>query len=528
MTDESALSVFNIDDEADGDTLLSREDRARILGQRADFTYDEVVDFSSPIAIRGTRRIMQQSRDLKSGISLGDLIEKTHGVDENFSILRLASIADIHLKYVTPEYIVFFLEADPEVLYFFETPRIAPSNPLAFKRFSALLEIPYTFTKKSPFLLNKVNFNYYLRHATLLGKNRPLDIIYNRSEDTMSFYDEDTETQVDVMGHQVFNLLEAEGRGDKVSTDTPPISTRIPYFSDILAGFRDQVVKSNPEIDPKLQSYSLGYGSEKGKHFARIVFDSPATEFELRGDRYQLAANIETDFSGFAKDFGTVGVTFLLFREICTNGLMAAWTSEDKREFRETFVIEALQQADLTVDDSNDLAVDIRRTAEARFEMMFSKDGIRLSVAQANVAMADTTEISLGLNFFLNSATLQKARMETLTKEFEEVNEEEFVRIVTALQKSFKLSPELIKLFLIEYISGEISGKQHFKTPLSVANFLTFLARAYDVALMTEVERKAGYFALAIRDTLLKQAQETSLAAEIRAKISEDLIPAGM
>jgi hypothetical protein len=45
---------------------------------------------------------------------------------------------------------------------------------------------------------------------------------------------------------------------------------------------------------------------------------------------------------------------------------------------------------------------------------------------------------------------------------------------------------------------------------------------------MTEVERKAGYFALAIRDTLLKQAQETSLAAEIRAKISEDLIPAGM
>ncbi len=141
-----ALSVFNID-EQDEDSLLSKEDRAHILEQRADFTYDEVVDFSTPIAIRGTRRIMQESKDLKRGLTLDEFIAKTHEVDENFNIIRITSIAQVQLRYVNNEMIVFALAADPETLYYFETPR-AIQNPLAFKRFSALLEIPFAFTKK--------------------------------------------------------------------------------------------------------------------------------------------------------------------------------------------------------------------------------------------------------------------------------------------------------------------------------------------------------------------------------------------
>jgi len=519
-----ALSVFNID-EQDEDSLLSKEDRAHILEQRSDFTYDEVVDFSTPIAIRGTRRIMQESKDLKRGLTLDEFIAKTHEVDENFNIIRITSIAQVQLRYVNNEMIVFALAADPETLYYFETPR-AIQNPLAFKRFSALLEIPFAFTKKSPFILNKVNFDYYLRHATLLGKKRPLDIIFSRVADSLSFASEEEGIEpTSIFAHQVYNFLEAEGRGDSISTETPPIASRIPFVSDIAAGFRDLIKKTAPEIDPILQSYSVGYGSQKGEHFLRVLFDSPATEFELKGEKYQLAANIETDFSGFSPDFGDVNVSFLLFREICTNGLMAAWTMEDKRTFRETFVIESLEQAGFTVNDTDDLAVDIRRTAEARFELIFSEGGIRLSIAQANVGMADTSELTLGLDFFLKSATLQKKRMEALQEDFAHVGEEEFVRVVTSLQKEFKLSPELVKLFLIEFISGEISGKQVFKTPLSVANFLTFLARAYDVSLMTHVERRAGYFALAMQDAFLKQVSEVSLSQSIRAKIKPEMIP---
>ena len=521
-------------------------DAAHIRSQRQDFQYDLQQNLSQPVIIRGTNRIFRSApglniEDKPSKESLDTLIERAREVDTHLRLQRLPSVAAIKIDIVTPDVITFKVEGRDDIFYF-ETP-ISKKNPLAFKRFSSFLQIPYAFSKKNPTFLNKVNFDYYLRNATVTQqKPTAIDLVYDAEPNEISYLPTTAEGQEvegsevqKVQAYRVSNVLKApraRGRSkDDEPVETPPIATRIPFFSDILAGVKNQLHEFAPEIDPQLQAYSLGYDdSNKGRHFARIVFDSPATNFDLFGEKYQLGLNVETDFSGDSKDFGNVGISFILFRQICSNGMMAAWDSADQARMRETYVTEQLQAAGFTIEDAQDggveEAVDIRRQSEARFHVIFGERGIQIPVAQANAGL-DTSNFTLGLRFFLESKTLQEARLQALKNEFAAIEEEDFIRAIHGVQDSFKLaSPELVKYFVLEYLAGEVTGKQQFKSPFDVVNFFTLLGRAYDTAVVADIERKAIGFAMELysRVNQTKAEKEVSLASQYRSQLNTRLL----
>lgn len=524
-------------------------DAAHIKAQRQNFVYDANQNLSQPVIIRGTNRIFRSApglniEDKPSVSKLDELIEKTREIDTHLRLQRLPSVAAIKIDIVTPEVITFRVEGRDDTFYF-ETP-IAKKNPLAFKRFSSFLAIPYAFSKKNPTFLNKVNFDYYLRTALVTQQNPlPIDLVYDADPNEISYIPTTPEgEQVDgaevkkVQAYRVSNVLKApraRGRSkDDTPVETPPIATRIPFFSDILAGVKNQLTEFAPEIEPQLQAYSLGYDdTNKGRHFARITFDSPATNFDLFGEKYQLGLNVETDFSGDSKDFGNVGISFILFRQICSNGMMAAWDTSDQAKMRDTYVLEQLQAAGFEMADAQDGgsedALDIRRQSEARFHVIFGAGGLTIPVAQANAGL-DTSNFTLGLKFFLESKTLQEARLQALKNQFQEIEEEDFIRAIHGVQDAFKLaSPELVKYFIIEYLAGEVTGKQQFRTPFDVVNFFTLLGRSYDTAVVADIERKAIGFAMELyaRVNQTKAEKEVSLSAQYRAQLNQRLLATG-
>lgn len=531
------------DDISVTDAAGDNYDPQNIRNNRGDYVYDAYQDFSQPVIIRGTNRVFRQAPGLTvvakpSLQALDDLIHDTKAIDSHLRLRRLSSVAQIALDVVTPTVITFHVQGETDRVYYLETP-VAKKNPLAFKRLSSLLAIPYAFSKKNPTFLNRVNFDYYLKHALVVSDNPiPIDLVHDAEPQEISYVPADDQGQVPegaeaktISAYRITNVLKAprpRGRAaEDISLETPPISTRIPFLSDILTSVKAQVNQLAPEIEPQLQAYSLGYDdSNKGQHFARIVFDSPATQFiGPNGETYQLGLNIETDFSGDAKDFGNVGLSFIVFRQICSNGLMADWGAEDQAKMRETYVAEQLTAA--STQDGTEEGLEIRRQAEARFQIIFGAGGISIPVAQANAGL-DTSAFTLGLKFFLESKTLQASRLAQLEQSFGEIDEEEFVRTVHNLQSTFKLaSPELVKVFLLEFIAGEITGKQTFTNPWAVVNFLTLMSRAYETAVIADIERKAVAFAQAIYTTLVQKKQEAavSLAAGYRAQINDKYLP---
>jgi hypothetical protein len=331
--------------------------------------------------------------------------------------------------------------------------------------------------------------------------------------------------------HELRNLLpapRARGRQSSVDTNTPPLSARVPLLSSILEGVVKQIKSVNSGVEPLLQSHSLGFdGSNKGRHFVRMLFDHPDLTFkDATGSEVKLALTLDTDFSGDAKDFGQVRATFGLFRQICSNGMAVQWSDADRAAMCAQYVQAELGRLGFGPSYTSDGAKKVRQDAEATFYAIFDSGGLKVPVAVAN-ANLDTVTFTLGLKYFLEQqGQLQKLLDQLKTPLPAAQSDEDFCQAARqAAIKTGLRSPELLKFFIVEWLTGQMASAQNFKTVGNVVNFLTFLARSYPPEVIVDVERKAQTFALNLRDFLEDPREALApLAPSYRAQIQQRLL----
>lgn len=504
---------------------------ADVRRNRDDHVYSPYRDFESPLVIRGTNRVLFQAQALNevehpSRDALNNAIANFATADRQLGMVSWPNLALLKIVASTPEMLVLSMpDRDGATHYYaLQTPAHGPELPL--KRFSSMLSIPYSFSKKNPMKLNSVNFEYYL---TLLNgdpdKHFPVDVVFNKTaiEASVTKADGTIET---VSAHPIINLLRA-----KKETENSDITQRVPLFGSILNNVVRTIDESGMGLNPILQSYSTGYNSNRGRHYARLLFDKEELSIRFKGEPYQFGMFLESDFSGDFKDFGTVRLGFSLFRQICSNGMTVAYSDSERAELIELFVAQEMSRQgftysrDLPAPDENYEAAHMQ--ARGRASMLFDPRGITIPVAQANLGF-EASFITTILQFFIRSGDVITKQLESLDTPFGQVDREEFISTTLELQKSLKIkSPEMIKFFLLEYAAGEMTGDQVFDTPLAVLNYLTFISRSYDTATMNDMEAKALTLVQNLKTKLLEKEKESvSLFDQYAGQLSQNLLVA--
>jgi hypothetical protein len=264
-------------------------------------------------------------------------------------------------------------------------------------------------------------------------------------------------------------------------------------------------------LKPLVQSYSLGYDLlGGGVHFARVIFDNPELTFTVGGDEYNVGVNISADFLGNVRKLGKVNYQFVMFRVVCANGATVAWN--DHRHFSEVrsqvlqdrmvaqgFAKSHEEYAAAGECEETEKYMSARSAVEARLSLCFGEHGITLNVLEANEAL-NTGTLAQGFTYLTTLVEILRSKLEVLyaTDAYDNVPASEFVSLVAMYAKDFQMPQAVMKIFLTEYLAGNVSGEQKFKRPIDVLNFLTFLARAYDTQTMLKIEQTACAFVLAL------------------------------
>lgn len=523
-----------IDNERDPHTILADRDN-HMFSTSADLGV-------RPVAVQGTNKVFFQNRELsvedaqsKQQQALDDLIAKCEAVDTSIDLVRLPSLVALQIHAVDPHFLLLKTSVTGDKL--FVVPAPVRQNVLAFKRLSSMLSIPYSFSKKNPTFLNKLNFDYYLNRFKG-GEEKPasVDIVFDTVPTPLELHTE--EQTVTVQAHLIRNFLKvsAQRRGRPAAPgtpgsdpDKPSIVQRVPLFSSILAGVKQEIEAMGLKVG--LQAHTLGYESNGGQHYARLLLDGPDTTLLLNGEEYRVGIAVTTDFLGDTQNFGDVRYSTLLFRQICSNGMIAQWKSEEVEAFKQKYLNEQMlaRGFDLPEEmyaDKPDYAT-AKREIEALFHIQFSAEGLVVPVVQAN-AKVPTQILGAAVKALLNSEQALAARLQSLKAEFADVDPEEFIKTTLTLQKAFKMkSPELIKYMLLEYTAGQVGGNQTIRSPHDVLQYLTLIGRSYSTAVMADVEEKAMRFSQALYDELIaksKQKAEQSLFDQYRAQLQERLL----
>lgn len=514
------------------DTITTPNDlnqvAADVRRNREDHIFSPYRNFASPLIVRGTNRVLFQSESLNefdypSREALNQTIATFAAADRALAMVSWPNLAALKIVASTPETLILSMPDKDGALQYYalQTPMNGPELPM--KRFCSMLSIPYSFAKKNPTKLNCVNFEYYL--SLLNGdpdKQYPVDVVYNKTPLPVSVTQADG-TITSVNAFSIINLL----RSSKEQTNTD-ITQRVPLFGSILSNIVRTIDESGLNLNPTLQSYATGYNANRGRHYARIVFDKHELSVTFKGELYQFGMFLESDFSGDFRDFGQVRLGFSLFRQICSNGMTVAYSDSERAELIDLFVAQEMARQgftyakDLQGDETYEAA---HMQARGRATMLFDPRGIMIPVGQANLGF-EASFITTILHFFTRSGHVIAQQLESLDTPFGQVNREEFISTALELQKSLKIkSPEMIKFFLLEYTAGELSGEQTFKSPLDVLNYLTFIARSHDTAAMNDMEAKAVTFVHNLKTKLLEKEKESvSLFDQYAGQISQKLL----
>lgn len=523
MTEITSFNFLSSTVEENDFSALSAEVRRT----RSDHTYSPNRDFSSPLIIRGTNRVLFQHPSLSeepspSREALNRTIASFRQADDQLALTTWENLSQIKIVASTPEtLIISTIDSSAPQYFALQTP--ANGSELPLKRFSSMLSIPYSFSKKNPTRLNSVNFQYYL--SILQGepdKVYPVDVVYNKFSIPVAIAQEDGSV-LNVEAFPIINLLKANPK-----EPTQDITQRIPLFGSILSNIVRTIEESGFNISPILQSHSVGYNGNRGRHFVRILLDRPNFEISYKGEPFKLGVTIETDFSGDFSDFGQILLNFSLFRLVCSNGLVMAWTDRD--DITKKFVTrEMSRQGYDSIDargssEAYDAALNL---AYSRANMLFDSNGIKIPVQQANLGF-EAQLIHTVLDFFIESSQHISKYLEDLDQPFGKVDPEEFISTSLELQKSLRIrSPEMMKLFLLEYTAGEVAGDQIFKTPLDCLNYLTYISRSYDTSIMSDMETKALPFVQNLKSMLVDNRRESvSLYRQYENQISPKLLMA--
>lgn len=509
---------------------LGREDQESFRRTQGEFGYKDSVDFTEPVVLQSGKVFESNPRlTVPNGsVSLQELSSLCRTYDSQLAIQRIASVASMKVVCVTSSLLLLQCERDVEsgdsLLLYVEA--IPTQVSFAFKRLCSLLKIPYNFSKKNPTKLNQINLEHYLQGALYDSKLPSVDVIYCKEAVEISVArDAVTGEERKVYAHQLLNLLPVKGRRDTGdSLVTPEIGTRLPLLSKIMESLQADISTVPMScggmgtegdlqtfvLNPVVQSYSLGYdllGS--GIHFVRVLFDNPELTFTVGGEEYHVGVNISADFLGNARKLGTVKYQFVMFRVVCANGATVAWN--DHKHFagvrsqvlQDILVIQGFNKTHeeylaLGDCDETEKYMSARSAVEARLSLCFGEQGMQLCVLEANEAL-NTGNLTQGFTYLTTLVEILKSKLEVLyASDAYDVPAPDFVALVELYAKDFQMPSAVMKIFLSEYLAGNVSGDQKFKRPIDVLNFLTFLARAYDTQTMLKIEQTACAFVLSL------------------------------
>lgn len=506
---------------------------------RFDFNYSDDQEFEKPVVIRGTNKFLVPSDHTISFIDeeecgVQEVIDMCRNVDDNLDIATIENVSSLRILFLNNDYMILHddvMEGGSGLNYCVPTfYQESKKESAAFRKWSELMKIPYSYSKKNPGHLNVVNFEYWKKALTVAQEQQiPIDIVYLREPIGVDLQIDDIDADGPIQAFLVVNILRSqvvcEKRGIITEVIKSKLSDRVPLMSKILENVTKEFKNINPELKISVQQYSLGYtGVNRGRHYARLVLNIPNYSFEVDGDIMHPSISIETDFLGRHKDFGIATVSFNLFRGVCSNGVVVEWNEGQKEQMKDQFVLQYLKNRGINEHSVN--YQEAYNSAITQFNAVFSANGINIPVNVANSVFTSTLFKQM-FEFFLNTLGYMKDSLEGLTVKFlDEVSEKEFVSTVHNLAVSMKFPPNLIKFLIIEYIAGNcVNQNQLFKTPLDILNFLTYLAKSFESKIQLEVERKAYRFVYNLMQILIyKKKSDDAVYQSYTRQVNMELL----
>lgn len=503
---------------------------------KSDYYYSKDESFLNPLLIRGINKQLILSENLVSfedgvNCSVEELITLCNNVDNQLEMQTIENISDLEMSFVNDSYMVLvdtgFNDLEEVGRYY-----IIPFNCTdtkkelaAFRRWSELLKVPYSYSKKNPGFLNETNFQYWKTFLTTAKDQQvPVDILYMKESMKITL----KENSIPVEAYLVVNLFRSEVVCERRGVISEVIHSeainKVPFLSRILNNVQKQVVKNNPNIKLRVQQYSLGYtGTNKGRHYARLLLEDTGVDFEINGDKYIPAITIESDFIGKCGDFGNVIITFGLFRILCSNGVVVSWTEKQKESVREKFVFNYCNNRGV-VSERDEFYLDTINEANSKFSTLFSMNGIKLPVNIANSVFAETLFNQI-FEYYMGSMGFMEGSLKDLSFDsFEQVDEKKFVATAHNLASSMRMPMDVIKYFIIEYLVGNFKFQtQIFNTSYDVVNFLTYICRAFDSSIQLDIEKKAYLFAATLAQILIhKKKSDNSIYENYLRRINTE------
>lgn len=456
----------------------ARED---VLRNRVEHRYSGVSNFEVPVVVSGTTRVLNQVKELvvvenpsvdamESFINDCFGIEGSGAVDGRYGIRRVGGIGRVRVVRESSTELVLGVEGDSRLYYV----GVGDSGGQGLKAYAGLLGVPYSYIRKTPASLSRRNFDYLCGEKGLDEKCGAVDLVYCVDSDELRY--EDGVGGVEVLEcHRVVNVLKVKGvKGASVAVGGEDV-----LFSEVYARYGVLLEELDRElfglnVEARLQSYCLDYEVVGGgRNFVRLLLGGEGCSWEIGGEKWELSLTLSGDVSG--KGVGKVRVGFGMFREVCRNGVGVNLDGVGLLEARDRFISARANEL------GGEGAVE---GYGLEFMSKLGGEGLEFGVKFVNGGMVGSY-IGDALRFFIGLGGDLGGMLGGMGVEFEWVSGEEFVKVC---EEEWGFSKGVLKVFMLEYVAGELGGERVFRSGLDVLNYLTFVCRSFGLKDMLEVE----------------------------------------
>lgn len=487
---------------------LQHEDS--VAARAGAFPYDSQSNFSEPVKVRGATRVLHLNPILKTmdtDEKKAAFLNASVALEQSTRVSEVGLVTNLVLRYVCSEYLLLSTETSPENLFYIHIDPKEKSYPLS--QLSAILGIPYQFAKKNPGYLNSPTFAHYidklkakerLPSVRLLYLNRPINVsmeVMMDIDDAGNLKPEPTMEFVPVRAYPLVAVLSHKDSSVVCSMDAS---------SDGVIAKQSMVVKSilnNPALqqyDLKLmRAFSTITPENGGNQFHSIISTAFNTQVDVGGEVYSPVLNVTSRLFERSQT-PTIQLDFGLMRMVCENGLMLPMHQNVFEQMGDIFT-ESEKALLPGVTSSNNGVTLPANIFNSRLGLKIINGIMESLVEQAHV---------------MSHALARAAEFQLITS-----NPEEFIKAATDLGSSMKVSGKVIEMFLMEYLAGQLSGEQKFKTPFDCIQFITFVSRAYDTAIIAKTEQVAYSYAMQLYRNLAEGSKQVSYVESLRSKMAK-------
>jgi hypothetical protein len=479
---------------------------------RVKYFYKNTLKFDGPIIIRGTKKQLLPYKNLISFeeeeyLGIQEFIQSITQIESSLRLENINNLSELEIFYLNDKYII--LKKVGIDKFFAISTETSTENPV-FEKWSKLLRIPYTYSKKNPAFLNNMNFSYWKDNLNdVKSIMNSIDIIYINDPIQILFEDKDQTIQA----HLILNILQSEiikmedGRMEAVSSK---IEDRIPLLGCIIPCIIHNIENLFPDNKVEIQEYSLGYlGDNMGRHYIKLIINQ---FIEYETESYKPSIIIDVDFIGKNKDFGNINILFGL---TCVENHQNIIFNFDER-IRDSlgeFILEEYTKDKVSL--------------EMRFNQILLNKGLSFSIEelQNELLNEEGRILTKTIEYYLKSINIFKLGLSDLNTSLGNSDSDIFISIAYDIFHKIKFPKDIFKYFMIEYLVGEEDiQEQIFKVFKDMLDFILLLSKAYPSKIRIEIERKVFYLVKGITDILIHHKKNQSFVYEkFKKQINSDL-----